>query len=1029
MSWQSDSSAVSVLRGMEEAFTREGTGLTRGVRDSLAALEFVLRFASLLSVCALRSAGLSAPEITRSPGLAGWVGILREIRAQAQGRSGGEALGQILTAVDKVWELYQNGPGAGLPFTSYKMLRDHLSHGGPVPDGMTEQVAELTRKFWAAMAASLEGATVEISLDAPDARPAFVWGADRVELYPFFYTTVEGGWQVFSAFNQKKPSYIRFGDTWRTHAQPGAEETTARLGKLLKKQRPQSDAVSVFRAHVVRDLRGFRETVDPPLEPYDHLDNGFVVDWHRATSEGAEFRSDHFRVGRDGLKEWNSKDGRWIKYSLFLQNIANLPVVARRICDDLERLNRQLSDEERRLLDWSNETVLVPARVTIEGNGSQGKALDVPFNYLIDEVDGEAGVEHEQTLVYFVNGEAGIGKTRSMLAAARERAAEVANAADPLQPTKPLLLYIRSSGHVLQDLPTAVNDAVVKTKNLDDETVKALCRNGVMALLIDGFDELLGGTGFNDAVSELQPWLGELDGRGVLILSARSSYYENQFTQSLANSADEGLNVHHKIAKMNRWTHTDIKSFLSRHNIRAEFFEALPEGDRELLGLPFFARAFVEMLKKEKRDREKNQKPALLPGSISGLVERLISDYVTREEEKLQYSREGDALLSRDELRQVFEHAVEYMVDNSEREISVAELEFAAADVLGLNDTEELNDERPHLRDRLQVLCGLANSAAGKQERWFTFQHELFFDYFFAGLVIGLLNKNNTHKIHRLLRSTKWQPAAVQRILDEADFEVFEAVIVKFDARTQGPGVARKVDLGSLNLGVIWTEILRRAKPERSAVIADAAFLDPVDLTTMTDAKLKFVRCSLLKLTLPQGGRWSIALEDTTVQFLTTAQGSNDLSKLQGVRHADIMELCLTGLSLSNRRANILSELQRHHANVVDVDEAHLVTPPAVEAALHFLKHLELSGKCSMILEDPGYLADDWRLKWVGDYEDQWKQFIDKLISARLASKSRLAASGSKKVRIRLRIGATKILNSESDDPRVQAFWKSLTAE
>ncbi|MGW7595046.1 hypothetical protein, partial [Streptomyces rubiginosohelvolus] len=86
-----------------------------------------------------------------------------------------------------------------------------------------------------------------------------------------------------------------------------------------------------------------------------------------------------------------------------------------------------------------------------------------------------------------------------MLSAALHRAAEVASG-DQVDGV-PLFLYIRSNGHVLENLVEVVNSAVATTRNLTDLAVKALCRNGVMALLIDGFDELLGGAGFNDAVT------------------------------------------------------------------------------------------------------------------------------------------------------------------------------------------------------------------------------------------------------------------------------------------------------------------------------------------------------------------------------------------------------------------------------------------------------------------------------------------------------------------------------------------------
>ncbi|HEY5833339.1 hypothetical protein [Streptomyces sp.] len=75
--------------------------------------------------------------------------------------------------------------------------------------------------------------------------------------------------------------------------------------------------------------------------------------------------------------------------------------------------------------------------------------------------------------------------------------------------------------------------------------------------------------------------------------------------------------------------------------------------------------------------------------------------------------------------------------------------------------------------------------------------------------------------------------------------------------------------------------------------------------------------------------------------------------------------------------------------------------------------------------KESGYLPEDHRLKWAWDYEDEWKPFVDALVAAELASRTPLSTSGSRKMRVRLRIGPSKILLEDSNDPRVQLFWTS----
>src|SRR5690606_788660 len=175
-----------------------------------------------------------------------------------------------------------------------------------------------------------------------------------------------------------------------------------------------------------------------------------------------------------------------------------------------------------------------------------------------------------QSRSYFVSGEAGIGKTRALISTALNRArlveAEEAGDAPPLR--HPLFLYVRSTGQVLNSLTTVVNDAVTTTRNLNEKSVQTLCRNGLIALLVDGFDELLGGVGYDDALGSLRPWIEALGGRGVIVVSARSSYYLNQYRSSL--KLNQNLAVEHRVAEFQRWSDPQIKEFVEAHGLEVD---------------------------------------------------------------------------------------------------------------------------------------------------------------------------------------------------------------------------------------------------------------------------------------------------------------------------------------------------------------------------------------------------------------------------------------------------------------------------
>ncbi|WP_431985563.1 hypothetical protein [Streptomyces griseoflavus] len=1008
---------------MESAYAPTVQGRPRSARDSVAALEFLLRFTSLLAICTFRSARMPTPLVHRSPGFGYWIDVLRELSRSPSAATVNEATAaRVQDTVRALLRLHDDGPGKEVPFANYKTLRDHLSHSGPVTPGLDEQVDSLVGKFWDVMADCLSAAQVEFERDGSERHPVLTWGSDRVNLFPFFYVSKDGAWQIFSAFNQKKPSYVCFGNSEKSLTYPFSQETATQLGMLLRKRGKKDSQRNTFRDSALKDLEAFKEkgsdlvAHDPTAERYDQELGGFAIQWSQAVSAGTEDRRDYFRIGQDNRWEWRTDDGKWVSYSTFLRTIANLPVAARRLHWNLKDLEKRLAHDEKEQLGWECEVKLRPAMVTLRGSAHRGDPQSMRFEQLIDGLDDEVGAEREQTLLYFVNGEAGIGKTRAMLAAARERAGELAKETDPSRIERPLFLYLRSNGRVLESLDEAVNNATSETRNLPDPVVKVLCRNGVIALLIDGFDELLG-AGFQDAISALNPWLKELDGRGALIVSARSSYYENQFRESLEKAEEVGEKVRHSVAQMEKWTPQEVRQFLTESGVSEAEIKRIRQEDRPLLQLPFFARSFIEMV----------HQGTYAAHDFSNLMEVLVENYLAREEGKLDFGEEADrAILSREQIGEVFEYVVDFMVGNQEREAGLDELELSAAMVLGTEVDEQENKTHAHLRNRLQVLCGIevAGTSGDRNGHRFRFQHELFFDHFLAGLAIGYVKRGELHSFHRLMRALEWRSATTGRVAREIGPDELSAALSGFTPQAEGPGADKLGELGARNLGSLWAAVIHTTGRMPESGIKDVTFTDPIDLSRAPDLRSEFVRCSLSALTLPPGSDWELSLEDTTIRTLTTARDCTDLSRLKGVRHRDLIEFHVSGRASCYRRPEILESLRKLQAGVVDDEADQTMEPPAVEAANHFLKNIAARMAGPLTLHAGNYLPDDQRLDWVRDYEGEWKPFVDALLATDLASSKSFSASGKKKIRIRLRIGARRILAKSSDDPRVQDFWR-----
>ncbi|GAA3181712.1 hypothetical protein GCM10010451_33660 [Streptomyces virens] len=1010
-------SPVDVFRSMERSYSPVPAGRPRSIHEGFSVLDFELRFLSLLAAATVRAAGHTPAGVGRSPGLGEWTGYLRHVRKQLDDCPTVPAA-RVGRAVIEVLDRYDRGvPGAPHELRNLKRLRDHISHGGALPTDRTDLTTldELVHAVADAIAACLADAGLRTVADdgTGESQPVFVWDGDEVPLWPFLYVTGTGAWHLFSKFAGAQPSYLCFGGTVVT-ATPKGEAVRSALHPLLKPKKADNGTLDYFIRDVERDLRGFADDDSEPV--YADHDHGFEYYWDKATGEGTgtQSRRDYFRLGPDNARQWRDESG-WVPYSDYLRKLANWQVVATRLRQKLDQLETQLAAEERETLGWASRERGTTRMAKVIVHDMDGSHAGPPstFAELIDGVDEDLQANRGQTQVVFINGEAGIGKTRAMLDAAKSRAREVEQALLEGRPShQALFLYVRSTGQVLDSLRTVVDSAVASTRNLTDKGVKALCRNGLMTLLIDGFDELLGGVGYSDAIGSLRPWLDDLGGRGVVVVSARSSYYMGQYRSSVERANEQGLPyVRHRIAEVQRWSPADVESFLDECEVPRRSLDRLSEHDRRLLGLPFFARVFAEMTLDPNESEIKSDT----------LTERLLSKYVAREERKLMTGEAGAALLSSAELRRMFEYVAEFMASHDEREADMSELEDAAEYAI----EAELSSRR-HLKQRLPVLCGLAAASDDASSSRFRFQHELFFDQFLAGAASRYLLEGHPALFQAMLKQSHWRSATVTGVVSTAGAQLTVRAVSDFAPRIGGTERQMESTVAATNLGALWTAVVRETGTLTGQTVVNAIFADELDLSQVEDVDARLVGCELSSLTLPATPGWSLRLENTTVKKIKVSGSPNALRHLHGVRHADLVELLLPN-ELLDRKEGILAALQRYGAEVVDAESRNDDLPPIeVLAARHFLTSMARRVEKSVILRSDNQPEDN-RLKWAQAYgPDAWKKFVNELLVTGLAADENFSASGERKIRLRLKCSASAILADDGSRPGTEEFWARL---
>ncbi|WP_143121781.1 NACHT domain-containing protein [Saccharopolyspora antimicrobica] len=894
---------------------------------------------------------------------------------------------------------------------TFKQLRDHISHGGPEPDNPECKAAvnSLIQAISSQITSVLTDFEIRFTSEHPDVhRPSLNFSNDAIPLWPLFYADSDGNLCLFARWRPNKaPSYL-----WPNagvHRQcPEDEATRNALHDFLTP--PTSDNAALrYAQDINNDLAGFVERgEEPQLSESDDI----VYTWRKATSEGTIQRRDHFRLGPNDERQWRSPAG-WVTYQHYLRELANWKMVARRLSYSFHSIDKRLVDDERTRLGWSDSGSIHPVNATVNVTDLDREAPSTKnFSDLISNVDRDVDSNRGTPLVYFITGEAGIGKTRAMVDAAKKRAAEIADSPDKA-PNKPLFLYVRSTGQVLDHLQTVINAAVNATQNLNDESVKALCRNGLMVLLIDGFDELLGGSGYADAVGSLAPWLEALGGRGVVVVSSRSSYYLNQYRSSLQKSISKNrpVDARHRIAEIQPWTQEEVTNFVRSYGIdKSEVFR-LNEQDRELLHLPFFARAFVEMrLSGEVDDWQ-----------AESLPERLLSQYLRREESKLNSDGRHTALLDQQQLRQTFRNIAEIMAQSGEREIDPSDLEYAAEMVVGDLEGQE------RLRSRLTVLCGLSVDAhdGSSTPRRFTFQHELFYDQFLADAIAQYLPAQGQGHFARMLRESHWRPATVNALIRSGIDQLQEA-LESLQERDLLERDGNRSEIASSNLGALWAAMISNTKRFPHSVLHGATF-EVLDLRDVDCQDGVLRDCVAEELMLPSSLHWDLTLDETQIGQLTLGRADLDLSTLRFANSINVKQMLLAG-ELAYRPGDIRNRLRERGVESIPADPRDSHNELA-ESTEHFLSKLEHGGENSIIIRESDSQPATGHKKWTQHYgPDHWKSFIKQLEQAELVSIEPMPASGSKKLRIRFQVTPKIIRENTTGDDRVHAFWEQIRA-
>lgn len=993
---------ATVVDEATRPYLKRMTGGTNDARESIALIDVYIRIAYTLVICASRQAGATPILAHAVPGTGSMLASIATAHSWPDVETSHWAT-RVVARMARDFIALTGRFNADSKLPTFKTIRNQFSHGYALPSRDEEateiagRLRNLQEQLKACLVAQLGGLRLvdgEFGAELLDNEPSM-----KLCVGPFWaWIGEDSAWGIYSHYGQDGVFYLVPGHQVALRRD---DNSTSQFEKqYLPEARGSSPLIGRHVKDVVRDVAAFTEDGVAPSYCFgDDAEVGVVlISWVRSTSDANQERVDRFRIGPDNQYQWLNQEGSaWRPYSDFLKEVANWGLLARRVRIGLDTFSGERRSAEASYLESGRSDVRGPARLKEVSEYLLLPEVPASDFKLMQRVDSASESLRSSTKVFFIVGQAGLGKTELMLSVASERALEIEK---DTSISRPLYLFVSSTGRTLSSLEDAINSALNITKLLSSQGAKALCRNGLLVLIVDGFDELLGSSGYENALGSLEPWFRELGGRGVLVASARSSYYLAQYRKSLSETT--GVNADHTLLQIQPWSRDDVLDYFRRSGVPDDVWLNLQERDWQLLGVPFFAKAFAKWSEGSGHKSDGQR-------SIFDIV---VDQYLARESQKLVDPNRGP-LFNPEELREFFAEVAELMHDSGQREVEHSDLVMCAQLVIG---SEALESVRPGLTRRLSSLCGFGVEGGTATTGKFYFAHEVMFDCFLSLSLQRKVSSSRSAEVWAAFFSKgKIHPAAVDWLVGRLPEAA--ATLLRKLQRVPLSGSAY-----SENVGFLWTSLCKASNDIPPSLEVHGLRLGELELAESDWGHLKLQGCQLTRLRLPATGLNHVDLSDCEVELLEC----DSLDRARAVltcRDSDGIGAFSSNVTyddtphLVRRRFEELG-LMPMQASGVDDD--------FTESAIFFLEKISSRFDTSIVATENSGLTDDQRLNWTQRLGARaWTRFTEALIGSGLARWEPISARGSAKVRLVFEVSPASIRRRERDDLRIAAFWST----
>ncbi len=482
------------------------------------------------------------------------------------------------------------------------------------------------------------------------------------------------------------------------------------------------------------------------------------------------------------------------------------------------------------------------------------------------------GLPFLSTRVLLVRGEAGSGKTAALKEVTRRLARKYRDGRSHC-----LLFYIDAQGRALSRLEDAM------AKDLQDlrskftyAAIGPLTRHNLIVPIIDGFDELLGSGGYDEAFSSLAAFLATLDGQGCVVASARSAFfdYRNFYENAKRYAGGSTLNYTVDTLDILPWSESQVREYFSSSELPPvhepsdlqatldSLLSSSNQQNRELLSKPFYA-AHVRRLLSSGHHMTRDE----------DLLDQLVEAFIEREHKKL-LNKDGHPILTEHGHLSFLTNLAEEMWWQEKRTLDVSTVQTVAELV-----TESMGLPLAAAKSIVERVSAYAFlTSEGVSQSGLRFEHEVFYGYFLALRLIDIIQRDQS-ELRRFLSRSVIDSTIIDQSVKRlgGDVDVCSGAVDSLIGSIRpslGDFLARE------NAGSIIAALMRTAGTLREGITLRYCLFKQVSMCGVELRYTRFTNCELDGVDMRSTSLKHVAFEKTTIRGVRVRLGD---TRLEGI--------------------------------------------------------------------------------------------------------------------------------------------------